>query len=157
IRGDIELDLSYANMFLVLGIDHVGYYYKDEVYLHKIQRVEYDHANETATVVLRHIFFEDIIFGKLIQDVILENQDALTLCRKTIDVNTRWQTIRTDVMVRLCINYYWQVQYEVIEFMTENYRIEYLAKILFDGQNINGFQLHLANKIGEDKNIRIPY
>ena len=38
IRADVELDLSYANKFLVLGIDHVGYYYKDEFYLHKIQR-----------------------------------------------------------------------------------------------------------------------
>ena len=157
IRADVELDLSYANKFLVLGIDHVGYYYKDEFYLHKIQRVEYDHVNETATVVLRHIFFEDMIFGKLIQDVRPQNQDALTVSRQTIDANTRWQTIMTDVTGRLSTNFYWQVPYEVIEFMTKNYRIEYLPKILFDGQKINGFQLHLANKIGEDKNIRIPY
>lgn len=157
IRADVELDLSYANKFLILGIDHVGYYYKDEFYLHKIQRVEYDHVNETATVVLRHIFFEDMIFGKLIQDVRPQNQDALTVSRQTIDANTRWQTIMTDVTGRLSTNFYWQVPYEVIEFMTENYRIEYLPKILFDGQKINGFQLHLANKIGEDKNIRIPY
>ena len=157
IRADVELDLSYANKFLVLGIDHVGYYYKDEFYLHKIQRVEYDHVNESAKVVLRHIFFEDMIFGKLIQDVRPQNQDALTVSRQTIDANTRWQTIMTDVTGRLSTNFYWQVPYEVIEFMTENYRIEYLPKILFDGQNINGFQLHLANKIGEDKNIRIPY
>ena len=157
IRADVELDLSYANKFLVLGIDHVGYYYKDEFYLHKIQRVEYDHVNETATVVLRHIFFEDMIFGKLIQDVRPQNQDALTVSRQTIDANTRWQTIMTDATGRLSTNFYWQVPYEVIEFMTKNYRIEYLPKILFDGQKINGFQLHLANKIGEDKNIRIPY
>ena len=157
IRGDIELDLSYANKFLILGIDHVGYYYKDEFYLHKIQRVEYDHVNETATVVLRHIFFEDMIFGKLIRDVRPQNQDALTVSRQTIDANTRWRTIMTDVTGRLSTNFYWQVPYEVIEFMTENYRIEYLPKILFDGKKINGFQLHLANKIGEDKNIRIPY
>ena len=157
IRADVELDLSYANKFLVLGIDHVGYYYKDEFYLHKIQRVEYDHVNETATVVLRHIFFEDMIFGKLIRDVRPQNQDALTVSRQTIDANTRWQTIMTDVTGRLSTNFYWQVPYEVIEFMTENYRIEYLPKILFDGKKINGFQLHLANKIGEDKNIRIPY
>lgn len=157
IRADVELDLSYANKFLILGIDHVGYYYKDEFYLHKIQRVEYDHVNESAKVVLRHIFFEDMIFGKLIQDVRPQNQGALTVSRQTIDANTRWQTIMTDVTGRLSTNFYWQVPYEVIEFMTENYRIEYLPKILFDGQNINGFQLHLANKIGEDKNIRIPY
>ena len=157
IRADVELDLAYANKFLILGIDHVGYYYKDEFYLHKIQRVEYDHVSETATVVLRHIFFEDMIFGKLIQDVRPQNQDALTISRQTIDANTRWQTIMTDVTGRLSTNFYWQVPYEVIEFMTENYRIEYLPKILFDGKKINGFQLHLANKIGEDKNIRIPY
>ena len=157
IRGDVELDLSYANKFLVLGIDHVGYYYKDEFYLHKIQRVEYDHVNESATVVLRHIFFEDMIFGKLIRDVRPQNQDALTVSRQTIDANTRWQTVMTDVTGRLSTNFYWQVPYEVIEFMTENFRIEYLPKILFDGKKINGFQLHLANKIGEDKNIRIPY
>ena len=157
IRADVELDLSYANKFLILGIDHVGYYYKDEFYLHKIQRVEYDHVNETATVVLRHIFFEDMLFGKLIRDVRPQNQDALQVSRQTIDANTRWQTIMTDVTGRLSTNFYWQVPYEVIEFMTENYRIEYLPKILFDGKKINGFQLHLANKIGEDKNIRIPY
>ena len=157
IRADVELDLSYANKFLILGIDHVGYYYKDEFYLHKIQRVEYDHVNESAKVVLRHIFFEDMIFGKLIQDVRPQNQDALTVSRQTIDANTRWQTIMTDVTGRLSTNFYWQVPYEVVEFMTENYRIEYLPKILFDGKKINGFQLHLANKIGEDKNIRIPY
>ena len=157
IRADVELDLSYANKFLILGIDHVGYYYKDEFYLHKIQRVEYDHVNESAKVVLRHIFFEDMIFGKLIRDVRPQNQDALTVSQQTIDANTRWQTIMTDVTGRLSTNFYWQVPYEVIEFMTENYRIEYLPKILFDGQKINGFQLHLANKIGEDKNIRIPY
>ena len=157
IRADVELDLSYANKFLVLGIDHVGYYYKDEFYLHKIQRVEYDHVNETATVVLRHIFFEDMIFGKLIQDVRPQNQDALAVSKQTIDANTRWQTIMTDVTGKLSTNFYWQVPYEVIEFMTKNYRIEYLPKILFDGHKINGFQLHLANKIGEDKNIRIPY
>ena len=157
IRADVELDLAYANKFLILGIDHVGYYYKDEFYLHKIQRVEYDHVNETTKVVLRHIFFEDMIFGKLIQDVRPQNQDALTVSRQTIDANTRWQTIMTDVTGRLSTNFYWQVPYEVIEFMTENYRIEYLPKILFDGKKINGFQLHLANKIGEDKNIRIPY
>lgn len=157
IRGDIELDLSYANKFLVLGIDHVGYYYKNEFYLHKIQRVEYDHVNETALVVLRHIFFEDMIFGKLIQDVRPQNQDALFVLRQTIDANTRWQTVMTDVTGRLSTNFYWQVPYEVIEFVTENYRVEYIPKILFDGKKINGFQLHLANKIGEDKNIRIPY
>src|SRR5699024_4637387 len=157
IRADVELDLSYANKFLILGIDHVGYYYKDEFYLHKIQRVEYDHVNESATVVLRHIFFEDMIFGKLIQDVRPQNQDALTVSRQTIDANTRWKTIMTEVTGRYTTNFYWQVPYEVIEFMTENYRIEYLPKILFDGKKINGFHLHLANKIGEDKNIRIPY
>ena len=157
IRADVELDLSYTNKFLVLGIDHVGYYYKDEFYLHKIQRVEYDHENESAKVVLRHIFFEDMIFGKLIQDVRPKNQDALAVSKQTIDANTRWQTIMTDVTGKLSTSFYWQVPYEVIEFMTKNYRIEYLPKILFDGQKINGFQLHLANKIGEDKNIRIPY
>src|SRR5699024_8115972 len=109
IRADVELDLSYANKFLVLGIDHVGYYYKDEFYLHKIQRVEYDHVNEKATVVLRHIFFEDMIFGKMIRDVRPQNQDALTVSRQTIDANTRWQTIMTDVTGRLSTNFYWQV------------------------------------------------
>lgn len=157
IRGDIELDLSYANKFLVLGIDHVGYYYKDEFYLHKIQRVEYDHVNETVLVVLRHVFFEDMIFGKLIQDVRPQNQDALFVLNQTIDANTRWQTVMTDVTGRLSTNFYWQVPYEVIEFVTENYRVEYIPKILFDGQKINGFQLHVANKVGEDKNIRIPF
>lgn len=157
IRADVELDLSYAKKFLILGIDHVGYYYKDEFYLHKIQRVEYDHVNESVKVVLRHIFFEDMIFGKLIEDVRPQNQDALSISRQTIDANTRWQTVMTDVTGHLSTNFYWQVPYEVIEFMTENYRIEYLPKILFDGEKINGFQLHLANKVGEDKNIRIPY
>lgn len=157
IIADIVLDLSYANKFLILGIDHVGYYYKDEFYLHKIQSVEYDHANETALVELRHVFFEDMLFGKLIQDVRPQNQDALFVLRQTIDANTRWQTVMTDVTGRLSTNFYWQVPYEVIEFVTENYRVEYIPKILFDGQKINGFHLHVANKVGEDKNIRIPF
>lgn len=157
IIADIVLDLSYANKFLILGIDHVGYYYKDEFYLHKIQSVEYNHTDETALVELRHVFFEDMLFGKLIQDVRPQNQDAPTVLRQTIDANTRWQTVMTDVTGRLSTNFYWQVPYEVIEFVTENYRVEYIPKILFDGQKINGFQLHVANKVGEDKNIRIPF
>ena len=156
IRGDIELDLSYSK-FLVRGIDYVGYYYKDDFYLHKIQRVEHDHTNEKTKIVLRHIFFDDMLFGKMIRDVRPQNQEAGFILRQTIDTNTRWQTQMIDVTGRLSTNFYWQVPYEVIEWVTENFRVEYVPRILFDGQKINGYQLHVANRIGEDKNIRIPY
>src|SRR5699024_2515621 len=46
---------------------------------------------------------------------------------------------------------------EVLNDLTENVGIEYDPKILFDGQNINGFQLHVANRIGEDTPIRVPF
>lgn len=157
IRADIELDLSYANKFLVLGIDHVGYYYKDEFYLHKIQRVEYDHVNETALIVLRHVFFEDMIFGKLIQDVRPQNQDAATILRQTIEANTRWKIVMNDVTGRLSTNFYWQVPYEVIEYVSKNFRVDFFPKILFDGQKINGFQLHVSTRKSEDIKARIPF
>lgn len=157
IRGDIELDLSYANKFLVLGIDHVGYYYNDEFYLHKIQRVKYDHVNESVKVVFRHIFFEDMLFGPIIKDVRPKNQDAVTILRQTIEANTRWQIVMTDVTGTLSTNFYWQVPYEVIEFVNKTFRVDMFPKILFDGKNINGFQLHVKNASSSEVKQRIPF
>src|SRR5699024_9160304 len=157
IHGNVELDLSYANKFLILGIDHVGYYYKDEFYLHKIQRVEYDHVNESVKVVFRHIFFEDMLFGPIIKDVRPKNQDAVTILRQTIEANTRWQIVMTDVTGTLSTNFYWQVPYEVIEFVNKNFRVDMFPKILFDGKNINGFQLHVKNASSSEVKQRIPF
>lgn len=157
IHGNVELDLSYANKFLILGIDHVGYYYKSEFYLHKIQRVEYDHVNESVKVVFRHIFFEDMLFGPIIKDVRPKNQDAVTILRQTIEANTRWQIVMTDVTGTLSTNFYWQVPYEVIEFVNKNFRVDMFPKILFDGKNINGFQLHVKNASSSEVKQRIPF
>lgn len=157
IHGNVELDLSYANKFLILGIDHVGYYYKNEFYLHKIQRVEYDHVNESVKVVFRHIFFEDMLFGPIVKDVRPKNQDAVTILRQTIETNTRWQIVMTDVTGTLSTNFYWQVPYEVIEFVNKNFRVDMFPKILFDGKNINGFQLHVKNASSSEVKQRIPF
>ena len=156
IRADIELDLTYSK-FLVSGIDYVGYHYRDNFYLHKIQRVEHDHVDDVTKIVLRHIFFEDMLYGKIIKDIRPENREASYVLRNTIDTHSRWRTVMTDTTGSLSTNFYWQVMYEVIEFVTENYRIEYLPVLKFDGQKITSFELHAANRIGENKNIRIPF
>src|SRR5699024_7409150 len=49
------------------------------------------------------------------------------------------------------------VPWEVIEWVTENFREEFDPVILFDGQKINGYQLHVANKLGVNKHKRIPF
>src|SRR5699024_1317295 len=62
-----------------------------------------------------------------------------------------------DTSKRHTTNYYWVPPMEVLNDLTENVGIEYKPKILFDGQKINGFQLNVANRIGEDTPIRVPF
>src|SRR5699024_6588928 len=152
ILGTVETDLDYTEAF-INDVDYFGYYYKDNYYLHKIKRVEHEHENELVRITGRHIFFEDMLYGDYIRDVRPVNQDALYILNQTISVNTRWQTVMTDTSNRYTTNYYWVPPMEVLNDLTENVGIEYEPKILFDGQNINGFQLHVANRIGEDTPI----
>src|SRR5699024_10042100 len=64
---NLEIDLEYGKTFID-RVDHVGYYYKDEFYLHKIERVEDLHTEELMHVFGRHIFFNDMVFGRLVED-----------------------------------------------------------------------------------------
>src|SRR5699024_9881498 len=156
ILGTVEADLSYTEAF-INDVDYFGYYYKDNYYLHKIKRVEHEHENELVRITGRHIFFEDMLYGDYIRDVRPVNRDALYILNQTISANTRWQTVMTDTSKLHSETYYWVPPMEVLNDLTENVGIEYEPKILFDGQKINGFQLHVANRIGEDTPIRVPF
>jgi len=156
ILGTVETDLSYTEAF-INDVDYFGYYYKDNYYLHKIKRVEHEHENELVRITGRHIFFEDMLYGDYIRDVRPVNRDALYILNQTISANTRWQTVMTDTSKLHSETYYWVPPMEVLNDLTENVGIEYEPKILFDGQKINGFQLHVANRIGEDTPIRVPF
>src|SRR5690625_2240695 len=156
ILGTVELDMDYAKAF-INAVDYLGYYYKGNFYIHKIKRVEDEHENELIRITGRHIFFEDMLYGDYIRDVRPENRDALYILNQTISSNTRWQTVMTDTSKLHSETYYWVPPMEVLNDLTENVGIEYEPKILFDGQKINGFQLHVANRIGEDTPIRVPF
>lgn len=156
ILGTVETDLSYTEAF-INDVDYFGYYYKDNYHLHKIKRVEHEHENELVRIIGRHIFFEDMLYGDYIRDIRPVNRDALYILNQTISANTRWQTVMTDTSKLHSETYYWVPPMEVLNDLTENVSIEYEPRILFDGQNINGFQLHVANRIGEDKPIRVPF
>ena len=156
ILGTVETDLRYTEAF-INDVDYFGYYYKDNYYLHKIKRVEHEHENELVRITGRHIFFEDMLYGDYIRDVRPVNRDALYILNQTISANTRWQTVMTDTSKLHSETYYWVPPMEVLNDLTENVGIEYEPKILFDGQKINGFQLHVANRIGEDTPIRVPF
>lgn len=156
IIGSMVMDMSYAKTFID-DVDHFGYYYKGNFYLHRIRRVEDSHISETVTVTGRHIFFEDMLYGLPIDDFRPQNRDAAYILKNTIDTNTRWRTVMTDVTGTLSTNFYRQVPWDVIEWVTENFRVEFEPVILFDGQKINGYQLHVANKLGVNKHKRIPF
>lgn len=156
IIGSMVMDMAYAKTFID-DVDHFGYYYKGNFYLHRIRRVEDSHISETVTVTGRHIFFEDMLYGLPIDDFRPQNRDAAYILKNTIDTNTRWRTVMTDVTGTLSTNFYRQVPWDVIEWVTENFRVEFEPVILFDGQKINGYQLHVANKLGVNKHKRIPF
>lgn len=153
---NIEMDMAYTKQF-IHNVDYVGYYVKGVYHLHHIKRVEDNHEDESVLISGRHIFFEDMLYGEYIRDVRPQNQEAAYVLRQTIEMNTRWNIVMTDTTKRLSGNHYWQSPMEVLNDIVESYGIEYEPRILFDGQKINGYQLHVANKIGEDKNIRIPF
>src|SRR5699024_8472644 len=156
ILGSVTMDMAYAKAFID-DVDHFGYYWRGNFYLHRIRRVEDSHINETVTVTGRHIFFEDMLYGLPIGDFRPQNRDAAYILKNTIDTNTRWLTVMTDVTGVLSTNFYRQVPWEVIEWVTENVRVEFQPVMLFDGQKINGYQLHVANKMGVNKHKRIPF
>src|SRR5699024_5894861 len=156
ILGSVTMDMAYAKAFID-DVDHFGYYWRRNFYLHRIRRVEDSHINETVTVTGRHIFFEDMLYGLPIGDFRPQNRDAAYILKNTIDTNTRWLTVMTDVTGVLSTNFSRQVPWVVIEWVTENFRVEFEPVILFDGQKINGYQLHVANKLGVNKHKRIPF
>src|SRR5699024_9335068 len=57
----------------------------------------------------------------------------------------------------LSTNFYWQPMFDVIEFVNKEFRLDFLPKVLFDEQKINGFDIEFAEKIGNDTAIRIPF
>src|SRR5699024_8506220 len=134
IRTDIELDLEYTKEFIDNGIDFVGYYYEDNFYLHSIETKEENHHEDIYILSGRHIFFNDMLYGKYIRDVRPQNQQANQMLYSTIDKNTRWQTNVQDVTGQLSTNFYWQPPMEVVDYVVENFRLDYLPVISFDGQ-----------------------
>src|SRR5699024_12272251 len=49
ILGSVTMDMAYAKAFID-DVDHFGYYWRGNFYLHRIKRVEDSHINETVTV-----------------------------------------------------------------------------------------------------------
>ena len=157
IRTDIELDLEYTKEFIDNGIDFVGYYYEDNFYLHSIETKEENHHEDIYILSGRHIFFNDMLYGKYIRDVRPQNQQANQMLYSTIDKNTRWQTNVQDVTGQLSTNFYWQPPMEVVDYVVENFRLDYLPVISFDGQKINNYELRFAKKIGNPEAKRINF
>src|SRR5699024_12240148 len=116
-----------------------------------VRRTDDRDITVTVTVTSRHIFFEDMLYGQPSGDIRPQNRDVAYILKNTIDTNTRLLIVMTDVTGVLSTNFYRQVPWEVIEWVTENFRVEFEPVILFDGQKINGYQLHVANKLGVNK------
>lgn len=153
----LEMDLAYAKSFLNDDIDHFGYYVKDKFHVDKIRRVEESHDGETVTIIGHHIFFSDMIYGRLVEDVRPENRDAAFILNQTIGANTRWHPVITDTTGILSTNFYWTTPMEVVEFVVENFRLEFEPEILFDGQKVNGLNVHFKKRLGEDKPKRVVF
>src|SRR5699024_7738938 len=47
ILGSVTMDMAYAKAFID-DVDHFGYYWRGNFYLHRIRRVEDSHINETV-------------------------------------------------------------------------------------------------------------
>src|SRR5699024_2506425 len=156
ILGSVTMDMAYAKAFID-GVDHFGYYWRGKFHLHNNRWVAANHINATVTLTGRPIILCDQTYATPIGVFRPQNRDAAYILKNTIDTNTRWLTVMTDVTGVLSTNFYRQVPWEVIEWVTENFRVEFEPVILFDGQKINGYQLHVANKMGVNKHKRIPF
>src|SRR5699024_4064606 len=95
--------------------------------------------------------------NEVIKDIRPQNRDAKFMLDQAIGGHTRWNVVMTDVTGRLSTNCYWQMPDEALERIVEHFRLEYLPVILFDGQKINGYELHVKKRLGENKGIRIPW
>lgn len=156
IIADVLLPLDYVKEFID-KVEYFGYYYRGTFYLHKIQSTEYLHQDDVCLISGRHIFFDDMLYGKLIEDVRPQNRNALDILNNTIAMNSRWRPQLVDTTGTLSTNFYWQPMFDVIDFVNKEFRLDFLPKVLFDGQKINGFDIEFAEKIGNDTAIRIPF
>ena len=156
IIADALLPLDYVKKFID-KVEYFGYYYRGTFYLHKIQSTEDLHQDDVCLISGRHIFFDDMLYGKLIEDVRPQNRNALDILNSTITANSRWRPQLVDTTGTLSTNFYWQPMFDVIEFVNKEFRLDFLPKVLFDGQKINGFDIEFAEKIGNDTAIRIPF
>ena len=156
IIADALLPLDYVKKFID-KVEYFGYYYRGTFYLHKIQSTEDLHQDDVCLISGRHIFFDDMLYGKLIEDVRPQNRNALDILNSTIAANSRWRPQLVDTTGTLSTNFYWQPMFDVIEFVNKEFRLDFLPKVLFDGQKINGFDIEFAEKIGNDTAIRIPF
>lgn len=153
---NIELGLSYAKKFID-GAEYAGYYYKDVYYLHRIKRVEEIHEEEKLIIAGRHIFFDDMLAYNIIKDFRPQNRDAGYVLSQTIGTHTRWQVVSVDTTKHRSETFYYETPMEVLNKVVEGWQIEYKPEILFDGQRINGFQLHVSERIGKGTHKRIPF
>ncbi|HJG38325.1 MAG TPA: phage tail protein, partial [Staphylococcus saprophyticus] len=156
IIADVLLPLDYVKKFID-KVEYFGYYYRGTFYLHKIQSTEDLHQDDVCLISGRHIFFDDMLYGKLIEDVRPQNRNAQDILNSTIAMNSRWRPQLVDTTGTLSTNFYWQPMFDVIEFVNKEFRLDFLPKVLFDGQKINGFDIEFAEKIGNDTAIRIPF
>ena len=156
IIADALLPLDYVKKFID-KVEYFGYYYRGTFYLHKIQSTEDIHQDDVCLITGRHIFFDDMLYGKLIEDVRPQNRNAQDILNSTIATNSRWRPQLVDTTGTLSTNFYWQPMFDVIEFVNKEFRLDFLPKVLFDGQKINGFDIEFAEKIGNDTAIRIPF
>src|SRR5699024_3818133 len=83
---------------------------------------------------------------EVIKDIRPQNRDAKFMLDQAIGGHTRWNVVMTDVTGTLSTNFYWQMPYEALEWIVEHFRLEYLPVILFDGQKINGYELHVNKR-----------
>jgi phage minor structural protein len=156
IIADMLLPLDYVKKFID-KVEYFGYYYRGTFYLHKIQSTEDLHQDDVCLISGRHIFFDDMLYGKLIEDVRPQNRNAQDILNSTIAMNSRWRPQLVDTTGTLSTNFYWQPMFDVIEFVNKEFRLDFLPKVLFDGQKINGFDIEFAEQIGNDTAIRIPF
>ena len=156
ILSAIALDLSYARVFKD-DVEYFGYYYKNNFYIHKIRRVEEEHNNETLIFIGRHIFFDELMTGELVQDVRPVERDAVYTANATIGNTTRWKPFGNSTTKHLSSNFYWELPIEVLNTIVEQFQVEYLPIIEFDGKKITDTKLRIDERIGKDSGIRIPY
>ena len=156
IIADVLLPLDYVKKFID-KVEYFGYYYRGTFYLHKIQSTEDLHQDDVCLISGRHIFFDDMLYGKLIEDVRPQNRNAQDILNSTIAMNSRWRPQLVDTTGTLSTNFYWQPMFDVIEFVNKEFRLDFLPKVLFDGQKINGFDIEFAKQIGNETAIRIPF